>query len=42
MSDIAEEPHDHQTPRDLLELFEVLEWQKAVDARQAAHEEGDA
>ena len=26
---------DHTVPADLLELFEVLEWQKAVEAQEA-------
>jgi hypothetical protein len=29
-----DETLDHHTPSDLLELFEVLEWQKAVEAAQ--------
>lgn len=42
---MSDEPHqdfDHAVPADLLELYEVLEWQRAVEARQAAQEEGDA
>jgi len=36
---MEDETLDHHTPKDLLELFEVLEWQKAVEAAQ---EENDS
>lgn len=38
MSDIGDQREfintDHGTPPDLLELFEVLEWQKAVEEQE--------
>lgn len=34
LSDEPNQTADHQTPRDLLELHEVLEWQAAVEAAE--------